>query len=255
MRDWYEVNKIDDNLYLIKEVKHWEKTNIYYFIGETYNLLIDSGTGVYGLKDLLLSIDDKAIKLVTSHVHWDHIGNHHEFDDIYVHELDSLWLSEGLPIPQSFIKEELIRELDSKYLVDNEKIKNYKLNTCSNFKIIKEGDIFDLGHRKLKVIHTPGHSPGHIMLYDMKDKLLVSGDLVYKGIIYCHYPSTNPKDMYKSYLKLIALDIDQVLPGHGESPLNKEIIKEGYDLLKALTSKDLVHGYGTIKGHNISFMI
>ena len=44
-----------------------------------------------------------------------------------------------------------------------------------------EGDVIDLGNKAYQVLHLPGHSPGSIGLFDVKSKILFSGDAIYDG--------------------------------------------------------------------------
>jgi glyoxylase-like metal-dependent hydrolase (beta-lactamase superfamily II) len=48
-------------------------------------------------------------------------------------------------------------------------------------RILEDGDVVDLGDRVFEVIHTPGHSPGGIALYEEATGTLLSGDIVYDG--------------------------------------------------------------------------
>ena len=52
---------------------------------------------------------------------------------------------------------------------------------------------FDLGERKLDIIPTPGHQPAHIMIYDERTRLLLSGDSLYPGRLYV------PSNLFKDY--------------------------------------------------------
>ena len=80
-----------------------------------------------------------------------------------------------------------------------------------------EGDIITLGEYEFTVIHTPGHSPGGVCLYNAKEKILFSGDtLFFEGNGRVDNPFSNPDDMQKSLLRLWELPDDtKVLPGHG----------------------------------------
>ena len=48
-------------------------------------------------------------------------------------------------------------------------------------RILNAGDVVDLGDRQFEVIHTPGHSPGSIMLFEKETQILFSGDVIYDG--------------------------------------------------------------------------
>lgn len=80
--------------------------------------------------------------------------------------------------------------------------------------ILHDEDCIDLGNRKLVVIHTPGHSPGHCCFYEADRKYLYSGDLIYSGCLDAFYPSTNPQEFWKSVRKIQSLKISRILPGH-----------------------------------------
>src|SRR5699024_2666167 len=64
---------------------------------------------------------------------------------------------------------------------------------------LNDGDVIDLGSRQLVIYHTPGHSPGHICIFDETNGYLFTGDLLYDETpIYAFYPSTNPVDLVNS---------------------------------------------------------
>ncbi|MBN1522907.1 MAG: MBL fold metallo-hydrolase [Spirochaetales bacterium] len=82
--------------------------------------------------------------------------------------------------------------------------------------ILKEGvDVFKSG---LKVIETPGHTPGSICLYSMKDDVLFTGDtLFFESVGRADLPGGNEKNLFKSIKeKLVILPSNtQIFPGHG----------------------------------------
>ncbi len=87
--------------------------------------------------------------------------------------------------------------------------------------LLQEGDTISTGKFDLRVVWTPGHSPGHICLYESKQKILFSGDHVIPGITpnISLSPSSgaNPLgDFFSSLDKVKALDVSLVLPGHAE---------------------------------------
>ena len=85
-------------------------------------------------------------------------------------------------------------------------------------KFWNEGDEIKLGNTTFKVLFTPGHSPGSISFYSEKDKLVVSGDvLFYRSVGRFDLPDANGKDLYNSIVtKLMTLPDDvKVYSGHG----------------------------------------
>ena len=83
----------------------------------------------------------------------------------------------------------------------------------------KEGDTLALGHLQIKVIHTPGHSPGSVCFYLPDYNLLISGDTLFKGSIgTLSLPTAQPELMWESLKKLAGLPAGTaVYPGHGPS--------------------------------------
>lgn len=82
---------------------------------------------------------------------------------------------------------------------------------------VKEGDIIDAGDYKLRVIETPGHSPGSISLFDEEKKIIFSGDTLfaYGGIGRTDIPFGNEKDIQSSLEKIVNLKPKYLFPGHG----------------------------------------
>ncbi|MCX8151863.1 MAG: MBL fold metallo-hydrolase [Archaeoglobaceae archaeon] len=80
------------------------------------------------------------------------------------------------------------------------------------------GEVFDFGETELKVIHTPGHSPGSICLYEPKKKWLFSGDTVfaYGSFGRVDFPGGSAIDLIRSLEILAKLDVENLYPGHEE---------------------------------------
>ena len=67
----------------------------------------------------------------------------------------------------------------------------------------------------VKVLLTPGHSPGSVCLYLEKDKILISGDVVFAGSVgRTDFPGGSPSLLRKSIDELSQLDVEYLVPGH-----------------------------------------
>ena len=135
---WYDINKIDKDTYVIEENKHWHKFNIYYCIGDKYNLVIDCGLGLYKVKKLLKEIDDKKIKLVITHMHWDHIGNINEFKEVYLSKRANYYFKNGINMSLEKIRKLLLKDLDKTLIPNDFNIKDYQIDKSDRGKEIKE---------------------------------------------------------------------------------------------------------------------
>ncbi|WP_251354011.1 MBL fold metallo-hydrolase [Hominisplanchenecus murintestinalis] len=222
MDNWFSVSKIDDNTFAINEDKHWEETHCYLLCGVKNALLIDTGLGVANIKKVVDSLTLLPVLVVTTHIHWDHIGGHKYFENIAVHEAEKEWLSIKFPIPLQAVKHNLVCK-PCDFPLDFS-IDSYQLPKISPQQILHDGDCLDLGERKITVIHTPGHSPGHCCFYEPERKYLYSGDLIYSGCLDAFYPTTDPQLFWQSVKKIQHLDVERVLPAHHQLNIPVNII-------------------------------
>lgn len=85
-------------------------------------------------------------------------------------------------------------------------------------KLLKEGDEVVFGNTKLKIIFTPGHSPGSISFYNEKEKILISGDVLFQGSIGRYdLPGGDYETLMQSITNKLFLlpDETKVFSGHG----------------------------------------
>ncbi len=224
MNDWFTVEKIDPQTFAISEYKHWEETHCYLLCGNDRAILIDTGLGVSNIKNVVDSLTKLPVTVVTTHAHWDHIGGHRYFDDIAVHVLEKDWLSVRFPLPLQVVKGNLTKEHCN--FPPNFDVDTYQIFHGEPQEVLHDGDLLDLGGRMLKVIHTPGHSPGHCCFYEPGRKYLFSGDLIYKGCLYAFYPTTDPWLFYRSVKAVQRYDISRVLPGHHQLNIPVSLVNE-----------------------------
>ena len=203
-----EIERIFDDVYLIKQPMRegWYVT-ILVIVGKDKIGLIDSGYEkapseyIFPLiKELRHSLNEINY-LVNTHRDGDHIQGNKSIKDntrakISAHKLEA----------------EAIPDLDI---------------------ILRDGDTVELGDRKFRIIHTPGHRPGSICLYDSENRFLISGDTV------CG-ERTNLIRMDKtiyidSLKKLLNLKINLLVMGHPFMPLGKAVLT-GEEPLRMLKS-------------------
>ena len=132
--------------------------------------------------------------IVNTHGHDDHIKGDELFQQKY-----------NIPI--------CIHTLDEHFIEDLEKDK-----VPPNL-LLKEGSLIKLGNETLKVLHTPGHTPGSICL--VGEKLVFTGDTLFAGGIgRTDFPGGSMSNMRNSLKKLMELPLNLlVYPGHGETSI------------------------------------
>ncbi len=240
--NWFTVDQINDTTFIISEYCHPEETHCYLLCGKERALLIDTGLGVCNIYDEVLKLTNKPVVAVATHVHWDHIGGHKHFSEFYAHESELPWLNGAFPLSADVIQEMLSKECE---LPDEFDLSSYELFQGTPSRLLHEGDTIDLGERIIKVIHTPGHSPGHMCFFDEENRFLFTGDLIYKGTLFANYPSTDPVAYLDSVNKVARICAERIFPGHHAWDILPEMIGRVETALKKLRREGkLCHGSG-----------
>jgi hydroxyacylglutathione hydrolase len=100
------------------------------------------------------------------------------------------------------------------------------------FTVFLNEGIANIGGKDFQIIHTPGHSPGSICLYWKEKRTLISGDtLFYMGVGRTDLPGGNMELLAGSLAKLAQLDIECLIPGHGELIRGEKAIKKNFQLI------------------------
>lgn len=240
---WFTTEKIDEDTYIISEYRHWEETHCYLLVGSERCLLIDTGLGICNIFEEVSSLTDKHVTAVATHIHWDHIGGHKYFPDFYAHGEELEWLDGKFPLTIETIREMVCDRCE---LPENYDVSAYEFFQGKPAKILSDGDEIDIGGRVITVIHTPGHSPGHMCFWEKERGYLFTGDLVYLDTLLAYYPSTDPEAYLKSLEKIAELPAERIFPAHHSIDIKSDIITEMRDEFRKLKSDGkLHHGSGT----------
>ncbi len=238
MKPWFTIDKIDDNTHILSEYRHWEETHCYLLEGDEMALLIDTGLGICNILSEVNKLTDKPVAVVATHIHWDHIGGHRYFPDFYAHEAETQWLNGGFPLSIEAIRGMVVDRCD---IPENYNVDDYELFQGKPTRILHDGDIIDLGGRSLLVLHTPGHSPGHMCFFEKSTGYLFAGDLVYKDTLLANYPSTDPQAYLGSLEKIAGLPVKRLFPAHHTLDIQPEIIIRMRDSFRQLDSEGKLH--------------
>jgi glyoxylase-like metal-dependent hydrolase (beta-lactamase superfamily II) len=171
-------------------------------------------------------------RLVVTHIHPDHYGAAGTFAgeglaDLYIHRLEV-----PLVHPRYVELEQLVKEVrtyllvngvstdDAEVLSNSQRALSQVVKTAEPSVQLDGAESLQMGRRNLRVEWTPGHSPGHICLYDRQDKLLFAGDHMLPELspnIGLHPQSTpDPLHEYLDGLRrLAAYEPELILPAHG----------------------------------------
>ena len=256
--DWFTVQQIDPDTYAISEYGHWEKVHSFLLVGRDRAILIDSGLGIGNIRTITDRLTKLPVEVVTTHVHADHIGSHGEFDAFYVHEEEMDWIVNGIKgRTDEQIRKEMTRDITipTPPGFDPAAYRPFRGTPAGT---LKEGDVFNLGNRVLRIYHTPGHSPGHITIHDETKGYLFTGDLLYDETpVYAFYPTTSPEDLVRSLERIAEIPgVNRVFGSHNTVGLDPQILDEVRSAVRELRERGLVRfGTGThrFKSFSVQF--
>ena len=194
-----EVEKVAEDLYLITQPFQGIFTGVIVVTGTNSVGIVDTGLETTPAEYILPLVSELGHKpeeinyIVNTHGHGDHIWGNKALREktsakIAVHELDA----EGVGI------------VDVK---------------------LKDNDTVKLGDRQFRVVHTPGHTPGSICLYDEKDQVLITGDSVQgRGVEEGNLVIRNKQEYINSMKKLLKLEIKIMIVDHPYRPFRKAVL-------------------------------
>ena len=190
-----------------------EPTNCYIVEDEQTKeaMVIDPGGEPEKIIEMLDTLGIDNLKYIyLTHCHGDHFGGilrlkEQKGGKVLIHRYDSEGLYNiGISLTYYIGMEDITLEADSR---------------------VDEGDLIHVGNIEFKVIHTPGHTKGGTCLYCEKEKLLFSGDTLFRGTWgRTDLPTSNFADIINSITNKLAILPDDtiVYPGHGRTTRIKE---------------------------------
>lgn len=223
---WFEVYKLLDDTYAIYEPYQFEEAICYLVIGKKKAVVIDTGTGIGNLKQVVSELTHLPVSVVNTHGHWDHIGNNYQFEEIAcfnntecINKLRSG--VDNSSLQRSVTGDSLWKSLPEEFDPDTWKIPPVEPTT-----LLEDGTLIDLGNRILEIIYSPGHSPGSVCLLDKKNRILFTGDTFFPGPLYVYPEDVNIDDYIASVEKLKnRLDeYDFLCSGHNDPWVKSDVI-------------------------------
>ncbi len=192
---------------------HSNDCNIYVVNGGSEAALIDTGGGL-GIEKIVSNIAQDGINpnrikvAFNTHCHFDHIGGNKKAKEL---------TNCRIAAHESVVKS--IENLEEMTLANMASQRGIKMETSSVEIPLRDGDNIQIGTHSLKVVHTPGHTPGSICILAEIDKknVLFSGDTVSASgrLNFINGPGFKLEEWKNSLKILLNLNIDAMFPGHG----------------------------------------
>ena len=220
--EWFATRTLQPGVHLIAEPFH---VNSFLVEGTESRVHIDTGLGVGDIRTAGDALSDREPWAANTHYHFDHIGGNALFDEIAIHELgvDLMAKPEGDEViggyrswaKRMYANWPAFVEVDEGYFSLTDDVSTlrpfpqgfdfdaWSVPASVATRPLRDGDVLDLGGRRLRVIHTPGHTPDSVCLLDEEHGLLFTGDTVNSGPILVTDPVASLEDFARSTRRLV----------------------------------------------------
>jgi hydroxyacylglutathione hydrolase len=213
--------KLERGLYAYLWQNQYENNCNTYVIDEEMTVLIDPGHSRY-LPKLFQQMEEDGISpeeidvVLVTHSHPDHFEGLEVFLD--------------KPVKTGMNREE------ERYLLESGKLLFETMRQpLPKFRMdfyLKEGELH-LGKKTFNIYETPGHSPGSLSIHWPQRKVLFTGDLIfYGGVGRTDFLEGNSRLLMESIEKMSRLDIEILLPGHGDILIGKEMVLQNFEFIR-----------------------
>lgn len=221
-QSWFTARKVADGVWCIND---HGSDNMYLVEGRQQAMLIDTGLGVAKLNDFVRTLTSLPLVVVNTHGHPDHAGGNYQFKSVYAHPLEFASIKEfSTRESRKRTAENMVKGAPTADMVPVEEALKMP---APELLPLQDGQVFDLGGRKLEVIQTPGHTPGEIVLLDSANRIVFTGDND-NVLVWLFLPTSMPLEVYLESLKKLQKregEFDTIMPGHG-LPLPRSFVGE-----------------------------
>ena len=231
---WWERRTHSDGITQLWEphVHPLLRCNVWHVRGRDRDLVVDTGVGVASVAEPIAELSSRTQVAVATHIHWDHVGGLHEFDERVMHreeaprlapydEFSTLRSSDFEPGVRAYLGK-IGYPIERDALIDalphpGYRVDDYRVQPTTATRQVVGGDEIDLGDRHFEVWHLPGHSPGSIGLWEAATRTLFSGDAIYDGPLIDVLEDSHIPDYIETMKRLRDAPADRVYAGHAES--------------------------------------
>lgn len=201
------LRELDPGFYALEQ----EMVRAFLIVGDERALLVDAGGEPFDVNEIVRSVTPLPCDLFFTHCDGDHTASHAQFEAAYCHADDQELLLHGRdPVQCRLIP-------------------------------VEDGHVFDLGGRRIEVLHIPGHTPGHCCLLCRDEQWLISGDCVSYDTVFLFGPHRDPARYRSSLDDLAALrsEFSLIYPCHGPCPIPVSAVDEERACYDAWASGEL----------------
>ncbi|MBX6387440.1 MAG: MBL fold metallo-hydrolase [Frankia sp.] len=256
--DWFATRPLRDGVWLVAEPWH---VFCFLVVGRDRAVLIDTGTGIADISVPVRRITSLPVLVVNTHAHDDHRGGNASWDEVAAHPVAVERLAHPVPADRFgaylTVAAEQIAAYETALAIDD---RFFHLFTGDSrprplppgrsaagaedipagppASPLADGDVIDLGGRTLRVLHSPGHSPDSLCLFDDRDGLLFVGDTLITGDFWAHTDDTDLAAFVTSLRRLdseLTGQVSRVLPAHTRScEASPHLLRDAADAIEAV---------------------
>ena len=178
--NWFETRPCADGIVHIREawVDPYLTGDMWLVRGRDRALLVDSGTGIVSPRALVEELAGNPVLAVACNCWYDHAGGLHAFAQRGCHRGDAEFIA--APTAESsvasiYVSDEMLTALPcAGYSTDN-----FRMTGTLPTLLLEEGDVIDLGDRRIEILHVPGVTPGSIALWEKATGSLFTSDTLF----------------------------------------------------------------------------
>ncbi|MEM1411558.1 MAG: MBL fold metallo-hydrolase [Pseudomonadota bacterium] len=180
--DYFTIDALAPGTFAIGEPRYPQQNYSYLLLGSQRALLFDAGPGLRDIRAVVATLTELPVLFLPSHFHYDHVGNGLDFAQRAVVDLPHLRArAQGNRLS--------LTALEHLGSAEGFEVPSWEVDEW-----LAPGTSVDLGGRRVRVLHTPGHSKESISVFDERSNLLFTGDFVYEGDLYAFTPGASLKD-------------------------------------------------------------
>lgn len=222
--NYFKIHSLGKHIYHIEENAGTCTTLI---IGETRALLIDTGYGFSDLRKVIRQLTALPLTVVNTHGHLDHAGGNYLFPEVYINYKELpvyLWY-------QSVEKPRFLEKFKKDYGSEIHKIwpgsfeeERYLEAKARRLLPVDDGQVFDLGGRRVSAYFLPGHTVGSTVFFDDASGLLFGGDDISKTVWIFFDHSASLQEYVRGLDRMRALPIRGIVASHSTEIFARQLI-------------------------------
>lgn len=213
-RSIYDIEKISKGSFGIWKIYERYEAAMYLVCGSERACLIDTAYGLTDLKKLAGELTGLPVTVINTHGHIDHVFGNHWFEHAMIHPADRALCRATTDRYAAIVAEDWVRESFGDYIrnLDPSAVRFPEPES------IRDGQVIDLGGKRLEVVEVPGHTAGSIILIDRDEKLCFAGDAIIEHL-WMFLEESLPPEVYRDSLRravkiLKEAGIERIYNGH-----------------------------------------